>query len=371
MIVQLDAQAAVGPRAGVGRYVEGLARHLGPAASAGDSVRLFFFDFRRRGLPFATPGLEAAPCRWLPGRAVQQAWKRLGWPPADAFAPPADVYHFPNFVRPPLRRGRSVVTIHDLAFLRYPASVESRNLAHLNAQVRASCARADAVIAVSAAMAAEIAGDLGVPADRVFAVHSGISRELRAPPAERVRAWRRARGLDRPYLLTVGTIEPRKNIPFLVEVFERMKDFDGDLVLAGMPGWKTEPIFARIAASPRAARIRQLRYVPEAELPALYAGAEAFVFPTLYEGFGFPPLEAMACGTPVIASRGGALPEVLGDAAELRDTDDPDAWAAAVTRTLADSEARAQRVDAGRRQAARYDWAATARATWEVYRACR
>ncbi len=369
MIVSLDIQPALAQRAGVGRYTRMLAAHL-PAHAGGDAVRLFCFDFQRRGVPEGLPGgASLRTVRWVPGRLVQQAWKTAGWPPYEWFAGRAGVYHFPNFVRPPLRRGRSVVTLHDVSFLRFPEAAEPRNLRYLHARVPATVRRADAVITDSQAMARDIEELLGVPSERIFPIPLGLPADLRRPPPDEVGAFRRRVGLDRPYLLMVGTLEPRKNHAFLVEVFERLADFGGLLVLAGMRGWKVEPILDRIRRSPRAGRIRHLDYVADEDLPALYAGAELVVFPSLYEGFGFPPLEAMACGTPVVCSAGGALREVAGAAAEVIDTYDADRWAECVRGLLGDAGARARLVERGRAHAAGFTWDETARRTWDVYRA--
>lgn len=366
MKVCVDIQAAVAQRAGVGRYTKSLVEHLGPLAGP-DELSLFYFDFKGRGDPFAVPGATRRAVRWCPGRLVQQAWKRLRWPPFDWFAGRAEVYHFPNFVIPPLARGKAVVTIHDLAFKRFPETTERRNLDYLTAQMDKTLARADAIIAVSSFVAREIHERLGVPEARIFAIPSGLAGHWAVPPADSVAAMRRALGLDRPYLLTVGTLEPRKNIGFLVEVFERMK-FDGDLVIAGAPGWKYGPILDRIRRSSRAPRVRNLRYVEEQHLAALYAGAELFVFPSLYEGFGFTPLEAMACGVPVLAAPAGSLPEVLGEAVEFVAGYDPDEWAERADRLLADGARRADLKERGFQQARRFTWAETARKTWQIYR---
>jgi glycosyltransferase involved in cell wall biosynthesis len=179
---------------------------------------------------------------------------------------------------------------------------------------------------------------------------------------------RKTLGLERPYLLAVGTIEPRKNLSFLVDVFEALNVEDLDLVIAGKPGWKCEPIFKRLEDSCRADRIRYVNHVPDAGLPALYAGAELMVVPSLYEGFGFPPLEAMACGTPVLSSAGGSLPEVLGAAALVVPGFERDCWKEAIERLLGDSGLRDRLIRAGLERAARFRWETTARKTWELYR---
>ena len=366
MKVCLDVQAGIAQRAGIGRYTRTLARELG--AIAGEhALRLFYFDFTRQAMPFDVPGAEIRAVRHVPGRFITYAWRKFREPAFDRFSGPADVFHFPNFILPPLRRGRAVVTIHDLSFLRYPEFAQERNRIYLTECIHGTAERADAIITDSQFSAGEIVAELGVPAGRVHAIHLGIEPAFQPAPPDAVTAMREALGLRRPYLLAVGTIEPRKNLPFLVDVFERMRSFDGDLVLAGMPGWKFEPIFERIERSSRRSAIRHVAYVDDALLPALYTGAECLVQPSYYEGFGFPPLEAMACGTPVISSSGGSLPEVLGDAAVIIDTFDVDRWVSELSRLLDDGSRLGSLIEAGRRQAARYRWETTAQKTWAVY----
>ncbi len=367
MRVTLDIQAAIAQRAGVGRYTKSLVEHLGRFAGS-DELRLFYFDFRRKGAPFPVPGASQRAIRWCPGRFVQKAWKTLNWPPYDWFAGAADVYHFPNFIRPPLKRGKSVVTIHDIAFIRYPQTLEPRNLAYLTAQIQQTVRNSDCIIAVSEFTAREIQHLLDVPRDRIAAIHEGLPDGYARPAQPLIDEARRSLKLERPYLLTVGTMEPRKNLAFLVEAFEKVSGFDGDLVIAGMYGWKYEPILKKIIHSPRAPRIRHLDYVDERCLPALYAGAELFVFPSLYEGFGFPPLESMACGTPVLSSAGGSLPEILGDAAEFAAEYDSDTWAAKIRMLLEDTTRRAELIAKGGELVKKYSWDETAKKTWEVYR---
>ncbi|MFA5043458.1 MAG: glycosyltransferase family 1 protein [Kiritimatiellia bacterium] len=367
MNVCLDIQPAVAQRAGVGRYTRALVEHLGESCGT-DRLRLFYFDFRRRGLTFPTPGLDQQAIRWCPGRLVQKSWKTLCWPPFDWLAGQADVYHFPNFIIPPLAAGRTVVTVHDVSFLRFPGMAEAKNLAYLKARIADTVRRADAIITDSRFSAGEITELLRADPAKVFSIPLGVADHLRPPDPETVARLRRERGLARPYLLTVGTLEPRKNTAFLASVFEAMTAFDGDLVIAGMRGWKYEPILARLRASPRKHAIRYLEYVGDNELPALYAGAELFLFPSLHEGFGFPPLEAMLCGAPVLASTAGALPETLGAGARLIAEFDAERWAGEALRLLSDSAMRRAAIEKGRAWAQRYTWRETARQTWAVYR---
>lgn len=372
MDVCLDVQPAVSQRAGVGQYTRHLAEGLARTAGA-DSLSLFYFDFRRKGLALTAPGARSGAVRWVPGRLVEQCWKRLRFPPFDWFAGRADLFHFPNFIIPPLSSGaRTVVTIHDMAFMKFPAFAEDRNRRYLDARIRDTVRRADAVITDSGTSASDIRELLGVDASRVHGIHLGVSPSVCRASDDAVRRVRRQFNLDRPYLLSVSTVEPRKNLSFMVDVFDRLDGFDGELVLAGMPGWKCEPVFAAMRSARMAPRIRYIRYVGDSELPALYTGATAFLCTSHYEGFGLPPVEAMACGTPVVSSRGGALGEVLGDAALTLPTFDRDAWVAAIGRVVADSALRGGLVEAGLRRASGYTWDETARKTWAVYRGtCR
>ncbi len=365
MKVCMDIQAALGQQAGVGRYVRELVKHLGPLAGE-DELSAFFFDFQRRGLDFRPEGVALRGCRWLPGRVAQAAWKRLGWPPFDWLAGGADVYHFPNFICPPLSRGkRSVVTIHDVSFLRHPETTEAKNLAWLRAQIHRTAQRADAIITDSDFSAGEIVELLRVPAEKMHPIWLGLTPFPEPASAENPAA--RA-GVAGKYLLTVGTIEPRKNLPFLVKVFEGLADEDLWLVIAGNWGWKTEDARRAIEESPRRERIVVLPGLDDASLGQVYAGAAAFVFPTLYEGFGFPPLEAMSQGVPVVAARNSSLPEVLGEAAMWVEGYEAGVWAAAVQRVVAGGEGVAALRAAGRERAGGFTWGEVAGRTWEVYR---
>ncbi len=372
MQVCIDYQPAVAQGAGIGRYTRVLAEKLVKTAASDDRLCLFYLDYRRKVPPDPLPGAESRACRLLPGRMLQRCWRHLGWPAFDQLAGPADVFHFTNFIMPPLRRGRSVVTIFDMSFERYPQFAEERNLRYLRAGLRRTVERADAIITISQFSADEIAALLPASRGKLHAIALGIAPSFAPAGSDAIAALRQSLGLARPYLLTVGTIEPRKNLSFLVEVFERLNQPELELVIAGMAGWKCEPIFERFRNSPLADRIRYLEYVPDESLAALYSGAELFVVPSHYEGFGFPPLEAMACGTAVVSSSGGSLPEVLGEAARIMPDFEIERWSSAIGSLLNDTEQKAALSEAGLQQAAGYRWEKTASATWQVYReVCR
>jgi glycosyltransferase involved in cell wall biosynthesis len=334
----------------------------------GDKLVLFYFDFTRNCVPLDAPNAELRPCRWMPGRLAQYAWKTFNWPPFDLFAGKADLYHFPNFIIPPLCGGKTVVTIHDMSFLRYPQYTEELNLTYLKGGISTTIGRADAIITDSAFSAKEIIALTGAPPGKVHAIHLGISPSFAPPGEDAVGNCLSRLGIDRPYLLTVGTVEPRKNIPLIVEMFEKMKDFDGALVIAGRLGWKYQGTLNKIRNSRRASKIILLNNLCDSDLPALYAGASLFVIASFYEGFGFTPLEAMACGAPVLSSQGGSLPEILGNAAVIARTFDPEEWAGRGLQILGDNDMRRQLIARGLAQAAGYSWRETARKTLDVYR---
>jgi glycosyltransferase involved in cell wall biosynthesis len=227
----------------------------------------------------------------------------------------------------------------------------------------------DAILAYSEATRRDVERLLDAPADKVtvapMAVDEGFEPMDRA---EAQAAVRREWGVAAPFLLFVSTLEPRKNVVGLLEGFARLRDrIPHSLVLIGGVGWKAEPIFEALDRLRLGDRVVRPGYVPHRRLPVWYAAADAFVFPTLYEGFGLPLLEALACGCPVVASNSSSVPEVTGGAALLCGPDDTEALAANVLRVLEDDALRADLVDRGRAHAARYSWRAMAEATWGVY----
>jgi glycosyltransferase involved in cell wall biosynthesis len=366
MKISVDIQSAIGQRTGVGNYTAHLAEALAARDDEND-YSFFYFDFKRKGHTLTLPSDSERAVRWCPGRLAQQAWKRLHAPPYDLLAGQADVYHFPNFIIPPLRHGKTVVTIHDLAFLRMPETIEARNLDYLQARIRDTVTRADAIIAVSQFTADELCELLQVPAQKIFVVHEGLCVNQAPPGADKSTPVLERLGLERPFLLSVGTVEPRKNYRFLLDAFDRLDD-EVDLVIAGGLGWKYEPLLERIKQSPKADRVHITGYLSAVELASLYTRAELFVYPTLYEGFGFPPLEAMYFGLPVFAAQVPPLPEILGDAAQWVAGHDPDEWAEGIAALLSDSSRQAELTRYGKNQIVQYTWENAAQQTAEVYR---
>jgi glycosyltransferase involved in cell wall biosynthesis len=273
-----------------------------------------------------------------------------------------DVLWAPNFFMPPrqLPFGRAMVaTVHDLAFSAMPETVAPDTLRLLRTHLPATLYRADRLIAVSEATAAELVERLAANRRRIHTIHEGLDPEFaREQPAA-------GAALPTPYLLFVSTIEPRKNVEGVLRAFELVAQsgYRGHLVLVGRWGWRTDAIRQALAESPVRARIVHLDYVERGDLPGLYRGADALLFPSWIEGFGLPLLEAMACGTPVVTSGRSAMAEVAGPAAVYVDPARPQDIAAGITSLLADPGLRERLVRAGLERAARFSWDRAAAAT--------
>lgn len=315
------------------------------------------------------PGVTARQ-RPMPARPLHALWARYDGPPLELFVGGVDVVHGTNFVVPPTRRAAEVVSVHDLTPLRHPELCDGATLAYPGL-IRRALARDAWVHADSAFVAREVVDAFEADPDRVRVVYPGVPDLPRIDDTEAAALRRRILpdGVDR-YCLAVGTAEPRKDLPGLVDAFGALsgRHPDVSLVLAGQPGWGEEALAAAIAASPARARIVRTGWIEDPELVALLRGAAVLAYPSLYEGFGFPPLQAMQEGVPVVATRAGSLPEVLGDGARLVDVGDRDALAAAIDDCLSDDAARRRLIDAGTAWVARYTWASCGAGLERLYR---
>ncbi len=378
MKVSIDIQSVVGNRSGVGQYTYQLVRALSdPGLADAEDVGLLlsYFDFQGRfpGAGLASPRVRLRRIRAVPGRLMQAWWRRFRQPSFDLFSGPADVFHFPNFVLRPVRRGRCVITVHDVGFLRFPRTVEPRNLQFLTRYLPDSIRRADRVITVSEFCRSEILHFFDLPPERVAVTPLGVTPNyFRLPSIERMERLRFTYKLPPRFILSVATLEPRKNHVTLLRAFARLLSLTRDptlqCVLAGGNGWLYDDIYREVRALKIGDRVRFLGYVPDRDLPGLYRAAALFAFPSLYEGFGLPPLEAMASGTPVVVAAAGSLPEVCGDAALRADPGDPDALASRMADILSKPALRETLVERGRERARAFDWRRTAKLTLRVYR---
>lgn len=279
----------------------------------------------------------------------------------------ADLLHAPAFVGPLVAPCPQVITLHDLSFFRHPAFFKRANRLYLRMMTPLACRRAAAVIAVSEFTAREAVALLSIAPERVHVITHGVDPRFRPLPPEEVARFRVAQGLPERFILHMGTLEPRKNLVRLVRAFAQGAPSDVHLVLAGGRGWLYEMIFTEVARLGVQDRVHFPGYVP-AETQALwYNAADLFAYVSIYEGFGLPVLEALACGTPTLTSGTTSLPEAAGDAALTVPPDDVPAIAAGLARLLADDILRADLHQRGLVHAARFAWETTARRTAALY----
>lgn len=363
MRVAYDATAAAIQTAGVGRYTRELLRDLVTLDPADDyQLVCAASETDARELLDQLPPGAARELRRLPGgeRAATIAWQRLRLPVAvDHFTRPFDVYHATDFVAPPSKRP-IVTTVHDLSYLRVPELGDERLVRYLTAAAPRTLARSSRIIAVSATVAGELVAAYPDTRDRVVAIPNGV----RLPNAERP-----STNPARPTILTVGTVEPRKNHLGTLTATRRVRERfpDTELVVVGRAGWRSDDIAAAIRAAEAAGWARWLPEASDLDLARAYAEAAVFVYPSWYEGFGLPVLEAMSYGVPVVAGDVAALREAAGDAARLADPADPDAIASQIIALLDDPAARVDLRTRGLARASSYSWRVAAERTRRVY----
>ena len=284
---------------------------------------------------------------------------------------PPDVLFVPAHVLPAVHPRASVVTVHDLGYLTYPEAHRAADRRYLDGSTRWNANRAAAVVADSEATKADLVRAYGAAEEKIHVVYLGRDESLKPVTNPlRLAAVRAKYDLAQRYLLYLGTLQPRKNLERVVQAFERLCDRPGmddvQLVLAGKQGWLYESLFDQVSRAGMGERVAFPGYIPDQELPALLSAATAFVFPSLYEGFGIPVLEAGACGVPVITSNTSSLPEVAGDAALLVDPHDVDAIADAMYRLVTDPELAAELRRRGHENVKRFSWEKCARETLAV-----
>lgn len=364
MLIGIDAsRATAAQRTGTEGYSLQIIRAL-VEQGRGHRFRLFFRDDPPPGLVPEASNVELRVIRR--GRL----WTHAGLGPALRRSP-TDVLFVPAHVIPWPGSGNipAVVTVHDLGYLHYPDKHPIYDRVYLGWSTRHSASAARRIIAVSQATAHDLTALLGVPPEKISVVYSGIDQDLkRIEDQNRIAELRHRLGIPGPYILHVGSIQPRKNLSRLVDAFAQVMDaVEGlTLVLAGRLGWGYRSLLARIRRGDVQGRVLLPGYVADQDLAALYSGALAYAFPSLYEGFGFPALEAMACGTPVVCANSSSLPELVGDAALTVAPTDTGALAEALHRVLTDAELHSRLVARGFERVRRFTWEASARATLDV-----
>lgn len=282
----------------------------------------------------------------------------------------ADLFHSMAFALPWVRTSPTAVTVYDLSFVLHPEGFRQLNRLYLTAMTRRSAQRADAVIAISENTKSDLVRRFGVAAEKVHVAYCGVEERFQPLLSAEVERFRSSRGLPDRLILFIGTIEPRKNLVTLMEAFAllKRKGLPHRLVVAGGLGWMYQPVFDAVSRLGLTEAVSFPGFVPADELPLWYNVADLFVYPSLYEGFGLPPLEAMACGVPVIVSDRASLPEVVGPDGITVSATDAEALADAIHRVLTDAEWAKVVAERGLARAATFTWGRTAAATLQVYR---
>ncbi|RMG52492.1 MAG: glycosyltransferase family 1 protein [Acidobacteria bacterium] len=283
-----------------------------------------------------------------------------------------DLIHV-QYTAPPFCHKPIVVTIHDLSFEHFPQFFTPRERFFFRRTIPHTARRAAKVLTVSEYSRRDIINTYRLPPEKVVVTPNGVGPEFRPTrDEERLQAVKKKYGIERPYLLSVGNLQPRKNLARLIKAYSRLRemveDFRHQLVIVGKRAWLYRNILHEVNRSPYAGDMVFTGYVPESDLPDLYSGATVFVYPSIFEGFGLPVLEAMACGTPVITSNSSSLPEVVGEAGLMVDPYDEEAWARTILRVIEDRQLRNELAERSVQQAARFSWHRTAELTLAVYR---
>jgi glycosyltransferase involved in cell wall biosynthesis len=373
--VRFDATPLLGRPTGVGVFCAGALAGL--AGRDDVSVAAYAVSWRRRkGIDALLPRGIGSGQRPMPARPLHAAWARWSLPPLDWFVGRTDVVHGSNFVVPPSRAAARVVTVHDLTVIRFPELCDAPTLAYPDL-LRRAVAEGAWVHTPSRFVADEVAAEFGVDPERVRAVHHGVP-ELPPPPTGGDGADRAVSGAGVPalpagcdrYVVAIGTVEPRKDYPLLVKAFAAVAAEHPDvaLLIVGGDGWGMGPFTEALDASPVRSRILRPGYLDGAALAATLRGASVLAYPSRYEGFGFPPLQAMAEGVPVVATAAGAVPEVVDDGAWLVPPGDGDTLAERLVTALHGGPEVDALVARGRERATGFSWDACAAGLVALYR---
>jgi glycosyltransferase involved in cell wall biosynthesis len=364
MRIGIDGMSLAQPRTGVGTYTFELARALAAAAPPDEFELVSPLPFE----PSVLAGIQPANlrCIYTKPNVLQRRWWTIGLP-RYIRSHPFELFHGTNYEVPLRAQCPTVVTIHDLSLLLHSSTHEARAVRRARLLLPLMARKAKLIVTPSELIKNEVCEHLRIQPRKVFAIPLAPRANFKPLPLEQTVAVRQRLNVADEFLLFVGTIEPRKNLLTLVQALEellRTTDLRPQLVVAGKVGWKVDDVLARVHGSTSRDRVRMIGFVSDNELRALYSSCRAFVYPSVYEGFGLPPLEAMACGAPVIASR---VPSIKESVARIVSATDSKSLAGAMVELLTDQQARQSLSERGREYAQEFSWQRTAALTREVY----
>jgi len=350
-------------RAGIHHYITQLLNHL-PQSDQGLSFTIFTNNPADL-VPNPAGRVVSGP--WpTRRRTLRILWEQLAWP-VMAVRRELDLVHSLAFVTPILNPCPAVVTVYDLSFVHYPKRYPALQRIYLASQTRRSCRSARRVVAISQSGRRDVHELFGVPLEQIDVVSPGVAAEFQRRPVTEIEAFRQRERLPSRFVLHVGTLQPRKNIPVLIEAFAKLRRPDVGLVLVGGKGWFYEEIFARVRELSLQEQVRFAGYVPDADLPLWYNAVAVLVFPSVYEGFGMPVVQAMACGTRVVATNASAIPEAAGGVARMFDALDVEALSHELATILDQPELAAAMGEQGQQQAKQFSWQQAGRDMLAVY----
>jgi glycosyltransferase involved in cell wall biosynthesis len=367
MKIGIDIRPLRDVMTGIGRYVSGMTNALVNTGD-GNEYTLFYTNITNKpiqGLP-ESDKYHLSRHRW-PGKMVTALWAYGNYPKAEMLTGPLDVFHSPSFQVPPTRKAAKVFTIFDLIAVAYPDMAIPSSVRHFRPRVKHYVSRADVIVAISKATAADIVNILDVQPEKIRVVYPGAAPLVKATP-EQIESVRAKYSLQKDYVLFVSRLDPRKNLSRLFKAFEYsglFKDFD--LVVAGPKGWHMEEMFQTWRDSKCRDQIKWLYFVGDSDLVALYSGASFFAYPSLVEGFGLPILEAMSVGCPVLTSNVSSMPEAAGEAAVYVDPFDVASISDGLLQLAGNSYLREQMTSAGYERVKQFSWENVAHEMSKIY----